>query len=256
MKKYRIVMLGAGNVGFQLACHLRNNGQHILQVFSRHLSATWNSTLRDIPFTKKISEIEQDGDIYLIAVKDDAIKEIIPKLFLPDKIVAHTSASIPMDILSSVTKNYGVFYPLQTISKNISLDFSAIPICFDAANKPTLEVLKKLAHLLSKTVVEINDDKRLAIHVAAVFANNFSNHLFSIAQEILMKNNLSFDILKPLIRETIRKIETHNPNEVQTGPAARNDEDTINRHLEFLNHDEQLMNLYRLMTTDIQTRND
>lgn len=253
MAFYKIVIIGSGNVGYQFAWHLHNAGHEIIQVFSRHLpSAKWIGNLMDIPCTDQFSEITLDGDIYLMTVKDDAIEEVASHLRLKDKVVAHTSGSVPLKVLQEVTDNYGIFYPLQTLSRNVSVDFVTIPICIDASNEKTLDVLKDLAATLTGKIIEVDDAKRFAIHVAAVFANNFTNHLFSISQMILEESGLSFEIFKPLINETVRKIQNHDPLNVQTGPAVRHDEHTIAMHIEYLKKDPAFAEIYRVLTDDIQ----
>jgi len=253
MSSYKIAILGAGNVGYQLTWHLNNTGHQIVQVFSRHLpSAKWIGNLMDIPCTTNISEITKDADIYLIAVNDDSVAQVASELKLGDKVVAHTSGAVPMNILKGVSSNYGIFYPMQTLSRNISVDFSVIPICLNGVNEYTTNILKDLAGSLTNKIVIVDDEKRLAIHVAAVIANNFTNHLFSISQMILEKTGLSFEIMKPLINETVRKIQNHDPLNVQTGPAVRHDEETIKKHLQFLKEDGRFEEIYRILSEDIQ----
>lgn len=253
MKEYKIVIIGSGNVGYQMAWHLHNSGHKIIQVFSRHLpSAKWIGNLMDIPCTDSYDDISQDADIYLVTVKDDAIQEVAERLKLNGQVIAHTSGSVPGHVLQGSSENFGIFYPLQTMSRNVSVDFSVIPICVDAANKKTLQLLRDLAGTLSNKIIEVNDEQRFAIHVAAVFANNFTNHLFSISQVILEQSGLSFEIFKPLINETVRKIQNHDPPNVQTGPAIRHDELTIEKHMVFLRKDGRFADIYKLLTDDIQ----
>ncbi|MCS6916190.1 MAG: DUF2520 domain-containing protein [Chitinophagales bacterium] len=253
MQPVSVTIVGAGNVGYHLAWHLHNAGHRVEQVFSRHLpAARWVGTLLDIPYTNRLEDIKPDSDIFLISVKDDAIGEVVNRLRLPEKIVAHTSGTVPMDLLQPVSSHYGIFYPLQTLSRNISVDFSAIPFCINGSDDFTYEALRQLALSLTRKVVRIDDRQRLAIHVAAVFANNFTNHLFAIAQRILEHHDLSFEILKPLIGETVRKIQNHPPVNVQTGPAVRGDVQTIARHLEFLRDLDGFSDLYRQLTQSIE----
>lgn len=253
MTSYKIVIIGSGNVGYQMAWHLHNSGHQIIQVFSRHLpSAKWIGNLMDIPCTDSYEEISQDGDIYLVTVKDDAITEVAEQLKLNGQVIAHTSGSVPGNVLKNVSENFGIFYPLQTLSRNVSVDFSMIPICVDASNDKTLTVLRTLGATLTSKIIEVNDEQRFAIHVAAVFANNFTNHLFSISQMILEQSGLSFEIFKPLINETVRKIQNHDPLNVQTGPAIRHDDHTIEKHLDFLKNDGRFAEIYEVLTADIQ----
>jgi predicted short-subunit dehydrogenase-like oxidoreductase (DUF2520 family) len=249
----KIAILGAGNVGYQLAWHLNNTGHQVVQVFSRHLpAAKFLGNLMDIPCTDKMEEITKDADVYLLTVNDDSIEQLTPQLHLGDKVIVHTSGTVPMNVLEKVSTNYGIFYPLQTLSRNVSVNFDVIPICLNASNEFTKNILKELASTLSNKIVEVDDEKRLAIHIAAVFANNFTNHLFSVSQMILEKTGLSFEIMKPLINETVRKIQNHDPLNVQTGPAIRHDDHTIERHLKFLEEDGRFAPLYKILSDDIQ----
>lgn len=253
MEPVAVTIVGAGNVGYHLAWHLHNAGQRVVQVFSRHLpAAQWVGSLLDVPYTNRLEDINRDSDIYLISVKDDAIGTVVENLRLPGKVVAHTSGTVPMELLRPVSEHYGIFYPLQTLSRNISVDFSAIPFCINGSDDYTYERLRQLASCLTRKVVRIDDRQRLAIHVSAVFANNFSNHLFAIAQRILEQNNLSFEILKPLINETVRKIQNHPPVNMQTGPAVRGDVQTIARHLDFLRGLDGFADLYQSLTLSIE----
>jgi predicted short-subunit dehydrogenase-like oxidoreductase (DUF2520 family) len=153
--------------------------------------------------------------------------------------------------LSGSTNNYGVFYPLQTFSKSREISFSDIPICIEANQSSTLLKLQQLAGTLSSSVHPINSEERKTLHLAAVFANNFVNHLYSIGSEILQENNLSFDLLKPLIRETAAKIETLHPLEAQTGPARRNDQGVINAQLKLLQDQPEFQKIYSFVTESI-----
>jgi len=251
--QYKIAILGAGNVGYQLAWHLHNSGNQIVQIFSRRLpAAKWLGNLMDIPTANDFSEITTDADIYLLTVNDDSVEEVASKLHLGDKVVAHTSGSVSMDALKNVSTNYGIFYPLQTLSRNVSVDFAVIPFCVNGSTPFALETLKNLASTLTNKIVEVDDEKRFAIHVAAVFANNFTNHLFSVSQMILEKSGLSFEILKPLINETVRKVQNHDPLNVQTGPASRHDDHTIEKHLEYLKKDGRFAEIYKLLSNEIR----
>ncbi len=252
MNQFQVCIVGAGNVGYQLAWHLHYAGHRITEVFSRHLPAAKRvGVLLDIPYTDRLDALSNKADIYLISVKDDAITEVVSKLHLPGKVVAHTSGTVAMELLSSVSEHYGIFYPLQSLSQHISADFSTIPFCISGSDDFCVHQLRTLASSITNHIVQVNDEQRLAIHVAAVFANNFSNHLFAVADAILHENGLSFEILKPLIKETVRKIQNHHPLSVQTGPALRNDLSTISRHLQFLENHENRMRIYQALTNSI-----
>jgi len=192
----------------------------------------------------------KETDLYIIAVSDNAIAEVSEKMPFKNKLVVHTSGAVSVDVIHSNNRK-GVFYPLQTFSKNAAIDFKTIPICIESENKVDLELLKKVATAIADSFYEINSEQRKALHVAAVFVNNFTNNLYQIGNEICKENNIPFEILFPLIRETTEKIHKMAPLEAQTGPAKRNDEETIKSHLAFLT-DENHKNIYKILTQSIQ----
>ncbi|CAL66780.1 Rossmann-like and DUF2520 domain-containing protein [Christiangramia forsetii] len=244
----KVIIIGAGNVATHLYKSFTKTKQlDIIQVFNRdidHLDFVDNAS-------KKVSDISKlkEADLYLIAIKDEAIEEITEKLDTKNGIVVHTSGSQPLQILSKF-KNSGVFYPLQTFSKIKPVNFKEIPLCLEANSEENLEYLKNIASLISDKIFEVNSEQRKALHVSAVFVNNFSNHLFTLAADFCKKEELPFDILRPLIKETVDKLETLDPYSAQTGPALRNDKKTISAHLEML--DEDRKKIYTLLTESIQ----
>jgi len=244
----KVVIIGAGNVATHLYQSFTKTKQlNVIQVFNRnneHLSFVEGTT-------EKVSNIEniQEADLYVIAIKDEAIEEIAEKLNSKNGMVVHTSGSQPLQILSKFN-NSGVFYPLQTFSKIKPVNFKEIPLCLEANSEENLEYLKKIASMISDKVFEVNSEQRKALHVSAVFVNNFSNHLFTLAADFCKKEELPFDILRPLIKETVDKLETLDPYSAQTGPALRNDQKTISAHLEML--DEDRKKIYNLLTESIQ----
>ncbi len=249
---YKIVLIGAGNVATQLSFTLQKAGHTIVQVYSKHpSSAIALSKSLKCAYTDSLKAIDKTADIYIIAVKDDAIAEVAKQLNLKDKIVVHTSGSVELNVLKPVTKNYGVFYPLQTFSKTNKINFKGVPVCLEAGNIATLNTLVSLAGSISNNVQKINSEQRRIIHLAAVFACNFSNHLYAIAENILIYNDLSLDILKPLIEETAKKIKYASPSKVQTGPAIRNDKRTMDNHLKMLKYNNSYQQLYKLLSKSI-----
>ncbi len=249
---YKIVLIGAGNVATQLGHALKNSKCTIVQVFSKHInSASRLAKLLKCDYTNSTEYLNLTADIYIIAVNDDAISTVVNQLQLKNKIVVHTSGSVEMALLKSASKNYGVFYPLQTFSIGAEVNFKTIPICIEASNSGTLIILLSLASSISNNVQKINSEQRKVIHLAAVFACNFSNHLYSIAETILASNHLSLDILKPLIEVTAKKIQHHSPAEMQTGPAIRNDKKTMNNHLTMLSEQKKYQQLYKLISKSI-----
>jgi len=244
----KIVLLGAGNLAFNLTkCLLNNKDIEVVQVYNR--------SLEEINYLKSKTSITnnllglKEADIYIIAVSDNAISELSKNLILKNKLVVHTSGGVDMTDLHSIS-NKGVFYPLQTFSKEKDIDFLKVPICIEASNEKDLNLLENLAKSISNTVYNINSEQRKSLHVSAVFVNNFVNHLYDIANEICTEKNIPFEILLPIIKETAKKIETLSPFEAQTGPAKRNDSITIAEHLAILNNKQQ--EIYTLLTKSIQ----
>jgi len=251
-----IVIIGAGNVGYHLAIQLSKKNHTVLQVYSRTLARAEEIAMAcGAKAIDNVKNINPDGDIYLMAIKDDRVEKLALKLKLSKKIVAHTSGSLPIAILSSASENYGVFYPFQTFSRMKQLDLSEVPICVDGNNDYVKEELTKLGKSLSHHVISLNEHKRLALHLSGVFANNFPNYLFSIAGNILDQEGLSFDLLKPLITETTNKAIEIGPKIAQTGPAKRGDDKIIKLHMEFLKKHPDLQQVYELLSRSIEKEN-
>jgi predicted dinucleotide-binding enzyme len=255
-KKYKIVLIGSGNVAFNLGFAFRKAGHKIVEVVSRnaktgpYLARKINAQL----WIKQIKNINTDADIYVIAVNDDSIYPVIKQLKLKLKnnpIVVHTSGTVYMNELQMISTNYGVIYPVQTMTLKNADDFKTTPVCFEASNSSTLRKLKRFAESISNNVMEIDSDDRKTIHLAAVFANNFTNHLFTIAENILAKKNISFDILKPLIAKTILNLVDNSPIPMQTGPAVRGDNKTMKSHIAILSDDQDYQNIYKSLSKSI-----
>ncbi|MBL4669642.1 MAG: DUF2520 domain-containing protein [Flavobacteriales bacterium] len=246
-----ITIIGSGNVATHLGKALLNKGFCINQVYSNSIDNAFElaSTLNAMP-CDDIKFITDESDLYLVCIKDDFIEEIVKQLCFKNKIVVHTSGSIAMSVLASFN-NYGIFYPLQTFSKNAEVIIAEVPFCIEANNECTQKILLELAKVLSNNVYEINSEQRKKIHVAAVFACNFSNYMYTISENILNQNNIDFDILKPLILETAKKTQHNSPKNIQTGPAKRNDDTVINNHLEMLSNNKGYQEIYRLMSDAI-----
>jgi len=252
-----IVILGFGNVAQHLLRAFLNSDEvTVVQIYNR-------SEIIDPPIencTTTLSDLIP-ADVYIIALPDDAIPDFSEKLPFKNKLVVHTSGSVPMNLLSEKNRN-GVFYPLQTFSKDRTVDFKSIPICIEASNAEDLLTLKKVGNSISEKIVEINSKQRQKLHLAAVFVNNFTNHLYHISEEIIAENHLDFDLLKPLILETAQKMDALSPSQAQTGPAKRNDKKTIENHLQLLNNAQQsgtldasVPELYSMLTQSILNKN-
>lgn len=245
----RITIIGSGNVAQHLIkAFTKSELVEIVQVYSRK-KETLSSLIEFDKITSDFEEL-QESDLYIIAVSDKAIADVSKQLPFQNRIVVHTSGAASLDVLDAKNRK-GVFYPLQTFSKNKEIDFSIIPLCLEAENTFDFRVLETVAKSISNAVFAINSDQRKALHVAAVFVNNFTNHLYQIGQEICTEHKVPFEILRPLIQETAEKINTLNPVDAQTGPAKRNDSVTIESHLAYLNNENQ-KNIYKLLTQSIQ----
>ena len=253
MKK--VVVIGAGNVAHHLGVSIKNAGLDILQVYSRTIeSARSLGSKLNADFISDISQISKKADLYLIAVKDAHIKTIVTKLNQVNGVIVHTSGSIAMNELSNSGKNaIGVLYPLQTFSKTVELCHSIYPICVEANTAETEKMLCGLAGKIVgvKNVYLLNSNQRKAVHVAAVFACNFSNHMHVIAEKLLEKEDMDYGLLSTLIQETSEKLLKNKPSASQTGPAKRNDQEVINDHLQFLANDPGSMELYQMITNSI-----
>ena len=249
---HNIVMIGAGNVATHLAMAFHNKGKKIVQVYDlKEQEAELLAQKVDATFTTDNKEIIQHADLYIIAVNDAAIKDVVNKLHLGNQLVVHTSGSVEMEILSDCSTSYGVIYPLQTFTKEHKVDFSHIPFCIEANNDENLNLLRNLSELLTDDIRNISSEQRSIIHLAAVFTCNFTNHMYVLAEDILKKNNMPFDILKPLLMETMAKINDHDPLEIQTGPAQRNDLPVIEKHLQMLAQFPEYAEIYKLITQSI-----
>ncbi len=217
----KVSIIGAGNVATNLALGLKKAGHEIVQVFNRsddagkELAHTVGAS-----FTSNASQL-LEADIYLVAVKDDVIEEVAKLLHVKGKIIAHTSGTQSMEVLRSSSDNYGIFYPLQTMKKNIKVDFKSVPLLIEASSDGVAATLEELAQTISQNVYRVDEQQRQWIHVAAVFANNFTNHLLGISESLMLGHGLPFDILKPLIYRSIEGLAVSSPAGLQTGPAVR-----------------------------------
>ena len=255
----RIVLIGAGRVAYHFAKRLYGSAAEIVQVYA----PTEKSALRVAEVsgcacvaTNDIHTIYKNADAYILAVSDDALAEIVPLLadILPENVrIVHTSGSVTSTVFSPFFTNFGVLYPLQSFSFQTEPNWHTLPICLHTAQADDYDFWYELASLLSQNIYNINDEQRATLHIAAVFANNFTNHLYTIADTLLQKNDLDFDILKPLIVATALKVQDNPPALVQTGPAARNDTKTIEKHLAYLAQAApEYAEIYEQITNSIQ----
>ncbi|GIV43289.1 MAG: hypothetical protein KatS3mg035_0412 [Bacteroidia bacterium] len=247
-----LIIIGSGNVATQLARAFTKKNIQIAQVFSPNIThAEKLASLANCSFTNNIKEILQGNYIYLVCIKDEAIKAFAKSFKINEGIILHTSGSIAMDVLKNSAKNYGVFYPLQSISSTRKLSFKYVPICIEASNKETLQIIEQLANYISKNIHVVTSVQRKKIHLAAVIVNNFTNHLYHLAFEYLKKEKISPELLYMLIEETTAKALELSPFQAQTGPAKRKDKETIMAHKELLKKNPDLQNIYNLLTESI-----
>lgn len=248
----QIVLLGSGNVATHLGRSLKLSGIDIVQVWSRnHNHARQLADMLAAKAVKKTAEITTLADIYLIAVADDAIANVAQSIPAVNKFFVHTSGSTGLDALTPYTSEAGVLYPLQTFLKNKAVDLRQVPVAIEATTEKRLAVLRSVAERLTEKVISIDPEQRLALHLSAVFACNFTNHLYAIARQLLEQHHLSFDLLKPLISETAARVMDHSPADVQTGPAVRGDKNILARHTAFLQHEPRLQEIYEKLSQSI-----
>ncbi|MBN2663432.1 MAG: DUF2520 domain-containing protein [Bacteroidales bacterium] len=250
----KISIIGAGNVATHLAINFAKAEEiTVVQIISKTEKSA--KSLAEKIYCEWTIDFDKlkSADLYIIATNDDSIETVAKNEHLKNKFIVHTSGSSDMSILTKNSTEYGVFYPMQTFKKSKEVDFSEIPIFIEASTPPFLEKLEFLAKKITKKVYKIDSKQRKFLHISAVFANNFTNHLLYIAQDIAQKNNLDFEILKPLIKETFEKVLGNNPFENQTGPARRNDEIIISKHIESLSKiDKNYSDIYKIISESIK----
>lgn len=259
----KISLIGAGNVAWHLGLALENAGHSVIEVFSRDIKKAkyLTSFLYNAKPQNELDFSESKADLFILSVSDNAIPEVCSKLVLPENaILAHTSGTKSlkdfeelMELNHDLPVECAVFYPLMTFTMGVRLDMQTVPFCIESYSVTVREMLVKLGQQMSKTVYLVSSEERKTLHVGAVFACNFTNHLIGLSKHILDKESLDFELLKPIIRETIRKaLGVEHPADVQTGPAVRGDSTTIKRHLGYLSADEDLYKVYKTLTQSIQ----
>lgn len=254
-KGMNVSVIGSGNLAWHLAPALDNTEYAVREVYSqtrRHAEAL-AERLYKAQIVNSLDFSSSPSQIFILAVSDDVIQEIAQELVLPpNSILAHTSGSQPLSILGyASTLNIGVFYPLQTFSKSQKIDFKDVPIFVESENSATEKVLMAMGKAISNNVRKVTSEKRKAIHVSAVFASNFTNHMLTLSSELMENHGLDWDVLKPLIAETVNKALAIGPQRAQTGPARRGDVEILDKHLAFLNDDQRVAEVYRIISQHI-----
>ena len=247
-----IVLIGTGNTATILGRKFTKAGHRIVQVFGRNeMEAKTLAFTLGAAFTAEANVIARNAELYLLAVSDKAVEEVAGLLPLADKTVVHTAASVPVNVLKGKAKQYGVFYPLQSMRKELH-QLPEIPLLVDASDAETLHLLKELAASISGNVMVADDMMRVKLHLAAVMVNNFTNYLFTLVENYCRSENLDFSLLLPLLQETILRLKEIPPSQAQTGPAVRNDTVTIAKHLSLLEKAPELRKVYALFTESIR----
>ena len=250
-----IVFIGAGNLATNLAKALYRKGFRIVQVYSRtEESARELAQKVEAEYTTDLAEVNPYAKLYIVSLKDSAFAELLQGIVegkREEALMVHTAGSIPMNIWEGHAERYGVFYPMQTFSKQREVDFREVPFFIEAKRPEDAELLKAVAGTLSDKVYEADSEQRRSLHLAAVFTCNFTNHMYALAAELLEKYHLPFDVMLPLIDETARKVHELAPRDAQTGPAVRYDENVMNKHLSMLAGSQALQEIYKLMSKSI-----
>jgi len=248
----RIVIIGAGNVGCHFARKLHDAGYIISQIVGRREASVIKLAKDlDASYCLEFGNVLTKQDLYIMALPDEVMQEILPCLPLSHELLVHTSGSFPLEFLSPYSENTGVFYPLQTFTRKRQIDLKEVPIFIEANRIDNENRLKEVASALSSNVQVADSVTRQHLHIAAVFASNFSNHMYDIARKLLDEHGLDIDLMAPLIRETANKAITMGPDNAQTGPAKRKDLATMQKHLGLLSGNEAARELYRLISESI-----
>ena len=247
----KIVFIGAGNLATRLSLAMQRVGMQIGQVYSHtEASARQLATRLGCPWTNDLSALQEDGDLYVFSLKDTVLSDVISKVKPNNGMWVHTAGSIPMSVFEGYAQRFGVLYPLQTFSKGRNVNFDVIPIFLEANTDKNADYLKNIASALSENVRFMSSEKRRSLHLAAVFACNFTNHIYTLSYKLLENESIPADVLLPLIDETVSKIHSMPPAAAQTGPAIRYDENVINKHLAMLDNPD-MQAIYRLLSQSI-----
>ncbi len=249
----RFVSIGAGNVATHLVRSLCSNGCSLIQVYSHTaLSAQTLAVCWNAEYTVSPEKIKTDADFYLVSLTDQALTGFLREFSVLDKLIFHTAGSHGLEVFEGKFENCGVLYPLQTFSKNVELDLTPVPLLIEAKNEHALFEIQTIAGKISTRVIVTDSEARRWIHLAAVFACNFTNHMYAVSSEMLQRQNLDPGLLNPLIDETFHKSRAMSPAEAQTGPAQRNDSVTMEKHIKMLESQTLLQKIYTFTSRSIQ----
>ena len=250
----KVTLIGAGNLATQLGKSLKKTGVTISQVYSRtEESARTLGELLEAEWLTDIKALRDEADVYIFSVKDSALSELITEVCKGrgDKLFLHTAGSMPMSCFEGKALHYGVFYPMQTFSKSKDVNFERIPVFIEGNSIETENVIRSLANKLSQRVIRLSSADRKYLHLAAVWACNFTNYCYTVASDILSEHGIPFDVMLPLINETTEKKQNISPKEVQTGPAVRGDKNVMSQQLDLMSDRADLQELYKMLSKGI-----
>lgn len=250
----RIVFIGSGNIAHFFIPRLQRKGHEIVQIYSptpEHGEAL-ASLCGITQVTDKLNEIVDDAEVYILAIKDDALALVAKQLHFDGKVVIHCAGAVSLDVIANISAQRAVIWTLYSIKKNNLPQDNNVPLIVEANSQQALNIALELAHDISERVLETDFLQRQMLHLNAVFVNNFTNHLFTIAQKIGEEHHLPFDVLRPIMNQTLEQTRTVMPAESQTGPAIRNDQDTIEKHLSLLEAHPHWQKIYSDISTSIQ----
>ncbi len=245
-------MLGAGNVSTHISRHLHSKGHRISCIYSR-TGESANELANELETlgTSIRADVPGNADFYIVCVPDSVVENVVRNFSGLKGIWLHTAGALSMDLFKGLQTRSGVLYPLQTLSRKRKVDLSDTPFLVEGSSPEVTASIVDLANCISENVQEINSDTRRIIHLAAVFANNFTNHMVHIGQQILQENQMDLKLLDPILEETIRKVKLEGAKDAQTGPALRNDRETMQKHIELLKNHPEWEKIYTFISRDI-----
>jgi predicted short-subunit dehydrogenase-like oxidoreductase (DUF2520 family) len=247
-----IVILGTGNVAANFVDAIKDTDVKVIQVYGRNIEKARELSAKiNAEAINYVSNINPDLQIYFFMLSDTGIVETVKQIKINNGILVHTAGSLSMDIFKGKAENYGVFYPFQTFSKDFPVDLGEVPVCIEASNEFTLESLKDFAEKLGCKAYRLNEEKRQYLHLSGVFACNFMNHCIFLGEKILEEQGIDKEIIRPLLEQSFKKAMAIGAENSQTGPAKRMDKLIIEKHLELLKNNEQMFDVYKVLTDSI-----
>ena len=252
---FRIALIGSGRLGSQIAPALEAAGHRVAEIYnpSAYSAEKVAKKLYDCQLVDSLDFSDSSCNLFIITVPDTAISQVASEIVLPDEaIVVHTSGATSLDVLEvTAAENYGILWPLQSFSHDRPTTFKRLPVFVEASNEFTEDALLALASSLGAEPLIVEEEERKTLHLAAVFASNFTNHMLACAKTILGQQNISLEHLQPLVEETVKKAFDLGPEDAQTGPAVREDYETIEEQTSRLSFDESLQRIYQVLSQHI-----